>query len=339
MPQEKKLIRWGITGTGKIADIYANMIRSLPDMEVSGVAARDAAKTERFRSEHDIRKAYASLEEMIADGQIDCVFVGTPHSVHKEQVKQLMDAGIPVLCTKPMSLSLEEVEGLFQYAAEKGVMLWESAWHLFKPTMIQARKLLKEGAVGTVLKTEIHCSFIAEYDPKNRLFDKKLGGGSLLDVGIYGVSVCHFLMCRKPAAIKAAARIGSTGCDEIMEILLQYPDGALACLESGLVDEDRQEIRVVGSEGTLFIDDFWYADHLTIRRRDGSETVVATEDHTETWTSERHDYQLLQFAECVRDPSKRQEIWRAEDSAAVHEIMGEAFRQTGISYSPDQNTF
>lgn len=332
MPQEKKMIRWGITGTGKIADIYANMIRSLPDMEVSGVAARDAAKTERFRSVHDIRKAYASLEDMIADGQIDCVFVGTPHSVHKEQVKQLIDAGIPVLCTKPMSLSLEDVKGLFDYAAEKNVMLWESMWHLFKPTMLKARQLLEDGTVGTVLKTEIHCSFIAEFDPENRLFNKALGGGSLLDVGIYGVSVCHFLMRQKPVGIKAAARIGSTGCDEIMEILLQYPDGVLAYLESGIIDEDRQEMRIVGTEGTLFIDDFWYADHLTIRRRDGSEEAVVTEDHTETWTSERHDYQLMQFADCVRDTSKRQEIWSAEKSIEVHEIMRKAFGQAGISY-------
>ena len=103
-------------------------------------------------------------------------------------------------------------------------------------------------------------------------------------------------------------------------------------LESGIVDEDRQEVRIVGNKGTLLIDDFWYADHLKLLRRDGTEEIIRTEDHTETWTRERHDYQLLQFADCVRNPLRKQELWHAEDSTAIYEIMDEVFRQIGIKF-------
>ena len=137
-------------------------------------------------------------------------------------------------------------------------------------------------------------------------------------------------MRQKPAAVRAAANIGRTGVDEIMQILLQYSGGTLVFLESGLIDEERQEVRIVGTEGTMCINNFWYADRLTIQHRDGRAEEIQMEDHTEIWTPERHDYQLLQFADCVRNGGGTQNLWSAEDSLAVYEIMEDAFRQIGI---------
>lgn len=226
-----KKIKWGIIGLGKIAGKFAGDLEDVEDATLYGVASRNLDKAEEFKDEFDAKKAYGSYDEILKDPEVDVIYVATPHVYHAEITKSCIDHGKSVLCEKPFAMNRSEVEEMISLAKQKNVFLMEALWTKFLPHFQDVQQKIKNNEYGKIKSIKADFGFEAEYDPSKRLFNKELGGGSLLDIGIYPVFLAYDLL-GMPENIEAKATFSETGVDDSCEITFSYPDGVKAELLS-----------------------------------------------------------------------------------------------------------
>lgn len=226
-----RTFKWGIIGPGKIAGKFARDLAMVPGAELYAVASRDIEKAKAFSAEYHFKKSYASYKELALDPEVDIVYVATPHVFHQEHTLLCLRNKKAVLCEKPFAMNLEQVEEMIRVAKENKVFLMEAMWTYFLPHYQYVLDLVKTKKFGTIKSLEADFGFAAPYLPEKRLYNKALGGGSLLDIGIYPLFAALSLM-GVPNTIKATAKIGDTGVDESCDINLTYNNGAVASLFS-----------------------------------------------------------------------------------------------------------
>ena len=230
-----KIIKWGILGPGKIAKKFITSLKHVKDAELYAVASRSLEKATAFAEVHGAKKAFGSYEEMLQDNEVDVVYVATPHVFHYEHSLLCLDYGKAVLCEKPFAINREQVEEMISKAREKQVFLMEAMWTPFLPHIKYLSEVLSSGKYGKVKRLTADFGFAAPFDENGRLFKKSLGGGSLLDIGIYPVFLALHTL-GKPEKVEAKAEIGKTGIDEICEVIFSYSNGASADLKSSIVE-------------------------------------------------------------------------------------------------------
>ena len=328
-----KVLKWGVIGSGWISHMFANTVKDIEGAEVYGVADIAPELAEKFQNEFSLPVAFKSVDSMMACDEIDCIFVGTPHSSHKEMILKSVDAGKPVLCAKPIALTSAEVEEIISYAKKKNVLVYENMWTEFKPCILDAKEKIKAGVIGDIVKFEGHCSFFCEFDPNNRLFDKKRGGGSMLDVGVYAVALSQFFLGEDPVEIKALANVGPTGCDHTTNVIMRYNSGALSFITSGMLTDEYQEVYIVGTKGSIRIPQYWYTDRYTLEIFGKGKEEIVAEVKDESKPNERHDYLIKAFCDYVRDGKPDSDVVPMEDTLKVAKIMDEALRQVGVIYN------
>ncbi len=231
-----KKINWGIIGLGKIAGKFAGDLEEVEDAVLYGVASRKIEKAEDFKKEFDAEKAYGSYEELMEDPDVDVIYIATPHVYHAEIAKSCINHGKAVLCEKPFAMNKTEVEEMISLAKEKKVFLMEALWTKFLPHFKDVREKIKNGDYGKIKSVKADFGFEAEYDTSKRLFNKELGGGSLLDIGIYPVFLSYELL-GMPESIEAKATFSETGVDDSCDIKFSYTDGVKAELFSTLKEK------------------------------------------------------------------------------------------------------
>ncbi len=239
---------WGIVATGRIAHVVGTVIAQHPGMDVVAVGSRDAARAAALASDLAARRSYGSYAQLIEDPEVDAVYVATPHAQHAGVVETALRAGRAVLCEKPLTHTLAETERLAALAEETGVFLMEAMWMRFNPLVQRLRELVVTGALGDLRSVQAAFGFAAEYDPEGRLWDPLLGGGSLLDLGVYPVDFARLLL-GSPDGIDAAGSLAPTGVDAEASLLLSWRSGARALLSSSLVSQLPGTALVVGSNG------------------------------------------------------------------------------------------
>jgi predicted dehydrogenase len=243
-------IRWGILSTGKIAHQFVEGLRFLPDAEISAVGSRTQEAADRFGARHGIPHRHGGYAALAADPLVDVVYIGTPHSLHAENTILCLEEGKAVLCEKPFALNAAQAERMIETARGRGVFLMEAMWTRFLPAIIETRRLLSEGTIGEPRMLEASFGFPAPFDPAGRLFNPDLGGGALLDVGIYPLSLSYFVF-GPPARIVSLADLGKTGVDERAGIVLGYPGGRIAVLHFSLTTDLSSEMTISGSKGRI----------------------------------------------------------------------------------------
>mgnify|MGYP000952611482 FL=1 len=186
-----KTINWGIIGLGNIAHKFATDLLTIEDAKIYAVASRNQEKANEFASKYNATKAYSSYEALAKDPHIDAVYIATPHTLHKENTILCLDHGIAVLCEKPFAMDSDELNEMIAKAKDKNVLLMEALWTYFLPHYRYVLKALEDRIYGDVIKLEADFGFYRAFDNSSRLFNKSLGGGSLLDIGIYPI------LCRK----------------------------------------------------------------------------------------------------------------------------------------------
>lgn len=225
--------KWGIIGPGKIAGKFATDLAMVPGAELYAVASRDIEKAKTFSAEYNFKKSYGSYEELAADPEVDIIYVATPHVFHHEQTLLCIKHKKAVLCEKPFAINSRQVEEMINAAKENKVFLMEAMWTYFLPHYQYILDLVKTKKFGTIKSLEADFGFAAPYLPEKRLYNKVLGGGSLLDIGIYPLFAALSLM-GVPNTIKAQAKMSDTGVDESCDINLTYDNGAVARLSSAI---------------------------------------------------------------------------------------------------------
>lgn len=228
-----RTFKWGIIGLGKIAGKFASDLKMAPGAELYAVASRDIEKARTFSAEHGAKKSYGSYEELARDEEVDVIYVATPHVFHHKHTLLCLENKKAVLCEKPLAINSLQVAEMIRAAKENKVFLMEAMWTNFLPHFQYVLDLVKTKKFGDVKSLEADFGFAAPYLPEKRLYNKVLGGGSLLDIGIYPLFAALSLM-GVPETIQAKAKMSDTGVDESCDINLTYMNGAVACLSSAI---------------------------------------------------------------------------------------------------------
>ncbi len=320
-------IRWGVIGTGGIASAFVDDLRLLPDAEVVAVGSRRASSAMTFARQHGVPKAHPSYAELVADADVDVVYVSTIHPGHHDAALLAIDAGKAVLLEKPFTMDAAEAQSLVDAARARGVFLMEAMWARFVPHMGRVRELLAAGALGDVrLVLADHCQWFPD-DPTHRLFAPDLGGGALLDLGIYPVSFASMVL-GEPAGVTAVSTAAFTGVDATTSMLMQHDGGAQAVLTTTLSAVGPNRAAVVGTEARLEIDSVFYApSSFTLTRRDGS---VERFDQPHEGLGLRHE--AAEVMACLRDGRLESDVMPLDESVAIMRTMDEVRRQIGLTY-------
>lgn len=334
----KKTVRWGAIGSGWIAHVFANTMKVVADSEIVGVADSSPDMARAYQKEFSIPQVFDTPQKLVESPDIDAVYVATPHCFHKEYMELALNHGKHVLCVKPITMSAADLRDVIALAGAKKLMLMEAMWTRFKPEFQAAKKAVRGGAIGDIQRLEMHCTFRPVYDPKSRLFDLKLGGGGLLDIGVYVVSLAQFFMDQAPDTIKAVGHIGPTGVDQTASALFGYKNGAVAFITSSIETDTSHDLAIFGAKGELRINNFWYSDSYEISPYgpDPKSFKLPAEAFgfpgSRSTEPEKHDYMLEAFNDCIREGRTSCDVIPLEETLAASETMDEILKQVGVSY-------
>lgn len=246
-------VSWGILGTGSIARQFAEGLRHVPGADLRAVASRDRERAESFaRGFGQEVKAHESYEDLVADEKIDVVYVATPNMRHRADSLLSLEAGKAVLCEKPFALNAREAREVIAAAREKKLFCMEAMWMRFVPSMVRARSLVKDGALGEARMLTADFGVVANRSPASRLFDPSMGGGVLLDLGVYTVSLAYHLM-GQPVRVTGSGIVGPTGVDEQIGVVMEFAGGNMAILSASFNARTPCEATLTGTKARLRI--------------------------------------------------------------------------------------
>jgi predicted dehydrogenase len=229
-----KKYKWGILAPGKMSAKFTRGLQLLENAELYAVGSRDLERARVFAREFGYKKHYGSYEELAEDPEVEIIYIASPHSHHYEHTLLCLKNKKAVICEKAFALNSREADGMINEAEKQGVFLMEALWPPFQPIYQKTKALLLEGEVGNILHLNARFSFRAPYDPFDRKFNLALGGGSLLDIGIYPVIDALYFM-GVPAGVTAKASFAETGSEDSISIIFTYNDGRMATLYSSFL--------------------------------------------------------------------------------------------------------
>ncbi len=267
MERRASMVRFGIIGAGRIAETFAESLNGIKEGMLYAIASRSMEKAKTFKKKFNVEKAFGSYQAMYEDPKLDCVYVATPHGLHYEQMLEILDYKKHILCEKAFTLNHKQAEHVFQKAKEQGVFVMEAMWTRFLPTIQGVIAHVVEGTIGEIKHLDATFSFKDNQSPDNRLYNKELGGGALLDIGIYPITLAN-LVLGPPAIIDAHATLHETGVDYYETITYEYENGALATLKAGFNKDEPREAMIYGTKGKIHIPNFWSAEEAYVYNED-----------------------------------------------------------------------
>ncbi|MDB6122904.1 MAG: oxidoreductase domain protein [Pedosphaera sp.] len=319
-------IRWGIIGTGAIARKFAEGLTALLDAELVGIGSRSQAKADEFAAQFNVPFRYDSYEALANDPEIDAIYVATPHSLHAENTLLALEAGKPVLCEKPFTINAQQAELVIQTARSKKLLAMEAMWTRFLPMMVRLKEMLAEGTIGEVRTLTADFGFKAKSE-EGRLFDPAFGGGALLDVGVYPISLASMLF-GTPATVTGSAELGSTGVDEQAAMVLTHPGGELALLHTSIRTNTFHEATIVGTEGKIKLQpSWWQGTDMTLFLDDGGEELLEF-----PYTGNGYQFEAAAFMECLLGGKTECAIMPLDETLSIMKTMDGLRAQWGLKY-------
>ena len=331
-------VRWGIMGPGKIAYRWINGARQVQEMDITAIAGRNRDNVDTFSTQHGIKNKYYSYQAMAQSDEVDCVYVATPHSTHKELAMLAMQNGKHVLVEKPITTSEKDLADMIACAKENGVFLMEAMWTRFFPAMADLRQLLDSGKVGTVRSVHAAFSYRAEVDKASRLFDPNQAGGGLMDVGVYPLHFADIVYDQAPLSIVGYAAIGtdehSIEVDEQATLLAAYPGGATAVLSCGVRTQMPEVVTIYTTEAMITFPTFWKPTVMEIQYY-GGETETRTYEVALTkpdYVDEGFQYEIRHVCGCIQQGLTQSPVMTHEKSRAILRQCDALRRQWGLVF-------
>jgi predicted dehydrogenase len=244
------MVKFGIIGLGKVAHKFAHDLALVDGCVLQAVGSRNLKKARKFATEHQATQFYSSYEEVAADPEIAIIYIATPHVFHFENTMMCLHAGKAVICEKPFAMNLEEVEIMIQTAKDKNLFLMEALWTRFIPSTLKVIELMEQNTIGKIHSIQANFGYVATTDPTSRLIARELGGGSLLDIGIYPIFI-SLLLLGTPVETASIAQLSKTGIDQHCAMLMKFKNGATAILESTFLTMTSNEAALYGSKGKI----------------------------------------------------------------------------------------
>lgn len=323
-------IRWGVIGTGGIARSFV-VDCTAAGIEFVAVGSRTRASAEAFAAEHGIARAHSSYEDLVADEGVDAVYVATPHSRHAEDALLAIAAGKHVLVEKAFTITAAEARRVVDAARRADVAVMEAMWTRFLPQMRMIRELIAEGRIGRPRLVEATHHQALPSDPHHRLNDPALGGGAMLDLGVYPISFAVDVL-GVPTTVTAAGTLSDQGVDTQVGLVLTHEGGAQSTVHFALDLRSPNTASVIGEDGRIDLDDTWYTP-TTWRLRDRDGAVVEEYDSREQLAGYAHEARA--FEEMITSGTHEGGPMDPEETVAVMAVMDEARRQVGVRYAAD----
>ncbi|CCH21659.1 Gfo/Idh/MocA family protein [Micromonospora lupini] len=321
------MTRWGILATGHIASRFAEDLRLVPDAELVAVGSRAADSAQRFAETYGAKRAYGSWVELAADPEIDVIYVATPHAAHHEAAMTCLTAGRAVLLEKPFTLDLASSTELVDTARAAGVFLMEAMWMRLNPIIRRVVELVEQGAIGTLRNVRADFGVAGPFPAEHRMRNPALGGGALLDLGIYPISLAHLLL-GVPEHIRSWAHLGPEGTDENTGILFGYDSGAVATLSCGMVGASELSASITGSTGRIDLPEPFFRPGSVILHRDGfaPETISAEE------AGNGYQYEAIEVQRCLAAGLTESPLVPHTTTLEVMTLLDTVREQIGVRY-------
>ncbi len=325
--QKQKPTRWGIMGCGTIAHLFAEGLSTIPDATLQAVASRTLDKAKRFGDIHKSITCHGSYEALAKDKNVDVIYIATPHVLHHANTIQCLQNQKAVLCEKPFAMNTQQVIEMITEAKKQDVFLMEALWTYFLPHYEYVLDIVKSREMGAITGLKADFGFVGNSDPKARLFNKDLGGGSLLDIGIYPVFVALSLL-GNPEYIDAQAVIGSTDVDERCSVTFGYKNGTKAHLYSDITKQTPTEIAITFEKGSLLVHgNFHQPSNITITK-DGIQKLIEV-----PVIGNGYNYEAMHVQKMMHLGYKESTIMTFDKSLELIKLLDTIRDKIGLSYN------
>lgn len=327
-----KTIRWGILGCGKIAIKFASDLRLTEGAVLAAVGARDADRASAFAATYGAGKAFDSYEALVACADVDAIYIATPHGLHHEHALLCIRHGKAVLCEKALALNTRQVREMIDAAKAKQVFLMEAFWTKFLPQYRKVLEIIRDGTIGEIRMIQADFGFCAPQPPAQRLYDPFLGGGALLDIGIYPVFLAVSLLGR-PVDIQAIMDPYDTGVDKQIAMNMRFDSGALAVLSASFAVETPVEAVIMGTRGYVRMKNRFHNATCELE-------LALGKDKPQPIPVEREDgfgyqFEARHVSQCLRDGLTESPVMRFNDSLLLIETLDRVRERCGIRYAAD----
>ncbi len=326
-------IRWGILGCGNIANKFAEDLRWVEDAELLAVASRDEKKAIEFSAHHKSKLAFGSYEELVSCPDVDAIYIATPHGLHREHALLCIAHKKSVLCEKAFALNSFDAKEMIEAARKNRVFIMEAFWTKFLPQYEKVISLIQSGEIGEIKIVQADFGFKASTPPNPRLYEPNLGGGALLDIGIYPVFLAISLLGR-PVEIFATMKPFPSGVDQQVAIVLKFESGALASLNATFEAVTPVEATIAGSEGIIRMTNRFHNALGNVELIKNSEAVDIGPIHRE----QGHGYQFeaRHVGDCLRKNLIESPVMRHDDTLLLMETLDKIRAVCGIRYPADE---
>ncbi len=323
----REKIRWGIVGPGKIAEKFAQDIRHTSNAELIAVASRTYKNAKDFAAKYDLDKPFGSYEDLYADTGIDAVYVATPHPFHLKNSSDALKAGKAVLCEKPLTTNPSECNELLNVSKSCHKYLMEGMWTYFLPAIRKIVEWIGEGKIGQIRHISSEFGFYLPYDPKHRAYNRKLGGGSLLDIGVYCLALNRLIFTGNPEKFLVSASLTPENVDSDLLAMVEYP-GSTAIFHCSFLLKLPNFAYITGEHGYIKVPDFWRASECFLYQND-----KMTEHFKDERLSTGFDFEIEAVSKDILDNKTESDLMPHHLSMSLQEQMAAILKLTN-SFKP-----
>lgn len=326
-------IRWGILGTGQIAHAFATGLKDVPGAELAAVGSRTADSARAFANEFGAARHYGDYQSLATAPQLDVIYIATPHTAHAENTIMCLQAGKAVLCEKPFTINQRQAAEVVALAKQQNLFLMEAMWTRYLPAIQEAKRLLDQGAIGVPRHVQADFGFAAIVGAEHRLRSKELGGGALLDVGIYPLSLAaHFL--GEVVDVYAQATLSDTGVDEQTAFVLSHRSGALSSCTCSIVAQSPILLTISGSAGVMQLNaPFFKSQSLTITNAIGANHTIEL-----PYLGNGYTHEAIEVGRCLQLGMTESPSMPLDETLALTACMDKIRAQCGVRYPADEGT-
>lgn len=326
-----KVIRWGILGTGKIAKAMAEGLRDTAGAELVAVASRTAESAQQFGAVYGVPRCHGSYQALADDPDVDVIYIATPHPMHYENAIMCLNAGKALLVEKSFTITRWQAEEIVALARAKKLFMMEAMWSRFMPAIVEAKRIVDSGEIGKPACVTADFGFAADAGPEHRLFNPELGGGSLLDLGIYPLSLSAFFL-GPVASVQAVGELGATGVDVQASFTLRHESGAVSSCLSSLRAASPCELTISGDKGYVRLNSrFHYTNSITVGLLDGGKTELCIPR-----SGNGYPHEAAEVVRCLRAGLLESPVMPLDESVALMGILDTMRAQIGVRYSADE---
>ena len=323
-----KTFKWGVISPGRIAHTFAKALKAVPNAEIHAVASSSQERADAFAKEYSVPNAYDNYAALVANPEVDAVYIASLHQQHYGHTKMALEAGKPVLCEKPFTVNAKEARELLDLAAEKKLFLMEAVWTRYLPIYGKVRKWLDKGKIGDVTLLQSTFGFRPERNERGRLLNPDLAGGTLLDIGIYPITVSQWVMGANPISFNAHALVGNTGVDELLAVDLVYENNVVSQFTSTFLTQGENAFYIYGTEGYIRIHgNFWGGTEATLFIG-GKEK----KNKKKPFKVNGFEYEIAEAMRCIGEGLLESPSMTHADTLATMTLMDNIRAEIGVKY-------